>query len=694
MTARVADRLLVVGWDAADWILIDRLFAQGKMPVLRGLVERGARADLGTLEPKLSPLLWTSIATGKTADKHGILNFVEPKPDGSGLRVSASTSRKTKALWNILSQNGLVAHVVGWYASHPAEPIQGTVVTNLLQEGEPATASAAWPLLPGTAHPAERAERVAAVRQRAKDFPRETLRQLLPKVDEIGAGDARVETLVKLMSYAASVERAMVDALETSGAWDAAMVFFDAIDTVGHHFMQYRAPRMAHVSEREQRLFGGVMDAVYEWHDAALGRILDASGPGTTVILLSDHGFHSDHLRPNLSELPPERRMELESSWHRPQGVLVLSGPGVAKGAELASPTILDVAPTALAMLGLPAGADFDGRVLVEALRGLDTTGAPDRIASWDEVPGDAGLHPADLRQDPFEAADALKQLVDLGYMAALPGDVQGQLDLVRRESHFNLGVALMSRRRASEAIPHFERLVAERPAEVRYSICLGNCLLTIGRHADAARAAEALLAHDASNVEAQLVRAGALALSGDDAAAKAQIAALERLVRSRPELSVSIAGLLALAGRFGDARAHFEAAKARNPRDPAPHIGLARVQLALGGFEESAGHALDALDLTQALPEAHMLLGAALAWYGDLENALTSLSFAVKHEPGLVEAHRWLAVVAAKRGDTARGDEARAAIAQLASTVDRAATREPPFGVEAYAKKHGVAAA
>ena len=54
MTARLADRLLVVGWDAADWIVIDRLLAQGKMPMLRGLVERGARSDLGTLEPKLS----------------------------------------------------------------------------------------------------------------------------------------------------------------------------------------------------------------------------------------------------------------------------------------------------------------------------------------------------------------------------------------------------------------------------------------------------------------------------------------------------------------------------------------------------------------------------------------------------------------------------------------------------------------
>ncbi|MFM7260376.1 MAG: alkaline phosphatase family protein, partial [bacterium] len=112
MPTRTATRLLIVGWDAADWILINRLFAAGKMPVLRRLVDAGCRADLGTLEPKLSPLLWSSIATGKTADKHGILNFVEPKPEGGGLRVSTSTSRKAKALWNILSQSGLETRVV------------------------------------------------------------------------------------------------------------------------------------------------------------------------------------------------------------------------------------------------------------------------------------------------------------------------------------------------------------------------------------------------------------------------------------------------------------------------------------------------------------------------------------------------------------------------------------------------------
>ena len=688
MTARAAKRVLIIGWDAADWVLIDRLFSAGKLANLRRLVEAGARADLNTLEPKLSPLLWTSITTGKTADKHGVLNFVEPRPEGGGLRISSSTTRKTKALWNILSQNGLSTNVVGWYASHPAEPIRGSVVSNMLQEGEPAQANSPWPLITGTVHPVERVDAIAQARQRARAFDRESLRELLPNVDEIGINDARVQTLIKLMSYARSIERAALVALSSSAPWDATMIFFDAVDTVGHHFMQFVAPKMAHVSPREQRMFGGVMDRVYEWHDAALGRLLNAAGSDTTVILLSDHGFHSDHLRPNLSDLPPERRMELESSWHRPHGVLVMSGPGVKRAGEIASPNILDVAPTALALLGLAAGEDFDGRVLAEVL----TSAAPTRIASWDAVEGDAGLHPEEMRQDPFEAADALQQLVDLGYMAALPADVQGQLDLVRRESAFNLGVALMSRRKVHEAIPQFERLVAERPAEVRYALCLGNCLLSAARFRDAAASAQALLNHDANNIEAQMMRATALALAGDESAASTQLATIERSARDKPEWSLALGSMLMLCRRYDDARAHFAAAKQRDPRDPQGHISLARVELARGVFEPAAEHALDALDISQSLPDAHLLLGAALAWCGDYANARSSLEFALHFGDGQVEAHRWMALVAQLGGDAPLAAHSRERVhALLASVVER--PRDAAFGPVEFAAKHGLAA-
>src|SRR3989304_6145529 len=130
MTKRLAEKVLLIGWDAADWVMIRPLIEQGLMPTFAKMIEEGVSGNLATIRPILSPMLWNSIATGKRADKHGICGFVEPMPDGTGIRPITSTSRKTKAILNILSQNDRTSNVVGWFASHPAEPIRGTVVTD------------------------------------------------------------------------------------------------------------------------------------------------------------------------------------------------------------------------------------------------------------------------------------------------------------------------------------------------------------------------------------------------------------------------------------------------------------------------------------------------------------------------------------------------------------------------------------
>ena len=125
-------KVILLGWDAADWQIIEPLMNAGHMPALQKLVANGTSGNISTLQPPLSPMLWNSIATGKSAAKHGILGFVEPRADGSGVQPVTSTSRKTKAIWNIASQNGLSSTVVGWFASHPAEPVNGTIVSDQL----------------------------------------------------------------------------------------------------------------------------------------------------------------------------------------------------------------------------------------------------------------------------------------------------------------------------------------------------------------------------------------------------------------------------------------------------------------------------------------------------------------------------------------------------------------------------------
>lgn len=134
MSTRPARRVLLVGWDAADWRVIDPLLDAGRMPALESVVDQGVIGNLATIRPVLSPMLWTSIATGMRAYKHGIHGFTEPRPDGKGVTPVTNLSRKVKAVWNILQQNGLRSNVVGWWPSHPVEPIDGVMVTNHFQQ--------------------------------------------------------------------------------------------------------------------------------------------------------------------------------------------------------------------------------------------------------------------------------------------------------------------------------------------------------------------------------------------------------------------------------------------------------------------------------------------------------------------------------------------------------------------------------
>jgi hypothetical protein len=73
-------RVVVIGIDGAEWAVIDPLRAAGRLPVLDGLITRGARGRLGTFKPTLSPALWTTVATGVTPDVHGVENFVLQRP--------------------------------------------------------------------------------------------------------------------------------------------------------------------------------------------------------------------------------------------------------------------------------------------------------------------------------------------------------------------------------------------------------------------------------------------------------------------------------------------------------------------------------------------------------------------------------------------------------------------------------------
>lgn len=298
-------RVLLVGWDAADWGVIQPLLDAGHMPHLARLIERGVMGNLLTLQPMLSPMLWTSIATGKRPSKHGVHGFAEVSPDSGDIHPISSRSRTTKAIWNILHQQGKTCHVIGWWPSHPAEPLRGAMVSDLFHKAV-GSIEKPWPLPPGTVHPPELAEALTDLRVHPQEIEGDMLRAFVPRAPEIDQkADSRLGTLAMIVAECASVQAAATHVLATRRDWDFCAVYFDAIDHFSHGFMRYHPPRLAWVSPADQAMYADVVGGAYVFHDSMLGVLLELAGDDVTVVLMSDHGFHANHLRPR--DLPNEQ---------------------------------------------------------------------------------------------------------------------------------------------------------------------------------------------------------------------------------------------------------------------------------------------------------------------------------------------------------------------------------------------------
>jgi predicted AlkP superfamily phosphohydrolase/phosphomutase/tetratricopeptide (TPR) repeat protein len=464
-------RVLLIGWDAADWKVIQPLLEAGQMPNLARLMAGGVHGNIATIYPALSPMLWTSIATGKRAYKHGVHGFCEPLPDASGVRPISLLSRKTKAVWNILNQTGHRSVVVGWWPSHPAEPLNGVMVSNHFQHpvGEPGDMP---PLPPGTVHPASLAASLGELRVNPMELTGEFMRLFVPDYEKVDqAKDRRLHSLGKIVAETMSVHAAATELVETQ-TWDFAAIYYSGIDHFGHGFMRYHPPRLPWVTEEEFAIYQHVIVNAYCYHDAMLGTLLGFADENTTVILMSDHGFHADHLRPGYIPAEPAG----PAVEHRHFGILCLKGPALRVNERLFGAGLLDICPTVLTLFGLPAGKDMDGKVLLNAFKDPTAAGI-EPIESWDLMAGEAATHPAETRLDPVASAEAFKQLVELGYVAPPGKNAQENVEECVRELKYNLARAYRDGNRCGDAAALAEELWNRWPREHRFGILLLDCL-------------------------------------------------------------------------------------------------------------------------------------------------------------------------------------------------------------------------
>lgn len=698
-------KVLLIGWDAADWKVIHPLVDAGKMPHLARLIQRGIIGNLATIQPALSPMLWTSVATGKRAWKHGIHGFSEPDPVSGHIRPVTNLSRKTKAIWSILNQSGKHTITIGWWPSNPAEPLsRGVMVSNDFQSNHgPPTP---WPLKPHSIQPPRLEPYLKPLRFHPSELTETDLRPFLPGLDGLSRAeldevekDPRIQSLMKIIADCTSIHSAAT-ALIQNEPWDLMCVYYDAIDHFGHAFMKYHPPRRPQIDPRDFNLFHHCVEAGYLYHDMMLGTLMALAGSETTVILMSDHGFHPDDLRPN--QIP--REPAGPAVEHRPFGILAAAGPDLRRDEHIHGASLLDLCPTLLHLFGLPVGEDMDGKVLIDL---YDPAIAPpppiQRIPSWDLVDGDDGMHPPDRQIAPADSKAALDQLAALGYIDEPHPDQTRAREHTLRELDYNLAQAMIDGGLFPDALAILERLYATWPLEHRFGFKLAICYQNLGRGGDLRELVNTLIARRTQEAEEAKAHLQANAPADEQAAAAEQerVAAMsdaerqrhfrerrEWIAKSRPNLfslryleaSADIAerrfeealeklqlldsdfgarrNALNLRGavlqrlqRHAEARTAFEEALAIDPEFPQALLGLARTALAQRDFVTAAEHARASLGLHFFQPRAHYLLGMALLRMGHLREAEAALTTCTIQAPLFAAAFRSLSWIARLSG-------------------------------------------
>src|SRR5882724_7431144 len=670
-------KVLLIGWDAADWEHITPLLEEGLMPTLDSLINRGVMGNLATLQPILSPMLWNSVATGKLADKHGIHGFIEPDPVNGGARPYTSTSRKCKALWNILSQSGLRSNIVGWWASHPAEPINGTVITNAFG-GVKFDPEKGWVVPKGAIHPKERGPELA----RFKVFPNElTEAHILPFVPEAAKidqkKDKRLSSFAKVLSDNASVH-AVATALMESEPWDFTAVYYDGIDHFSHAFMPYHPPKLEWIKEDDFATYKDVVKGAYRFHDMMLERLLDLAGPETTVILCSDHGFESGSQRPHGTPREPAG----PAVWHRQYGIFVMAGPGIKRDERIYGASLIDVAPTVLTLFEIPIGEDMDGRPLLEA---FETPPSVKTIPSWETVPGECGMHVAGQQIDREQAKELMQQFAALGYIEDPSADKEKMAESSEIEAKYNVARTYLWKNRPDQAQPLLEDIVRRRPWEDRFLTQLAVCYYQGGYLAQAERVLFAMAdGAEPGAAGMSLLWAKIKLARGDLGGALQALLAAEAMNPQVPGVYIQIGDTYARLLQWQNAKIAYKKAIALDEDNALAFQGLSTVYRRLGANQQTVDCALRAVSLLHRLPLAHFNLGVALARSGENERASVAFETALRFRPEMINAHRYLATIHKSEGDNREKAEFhRSEVLRLTRSHGR-----PPAGADSKREK------
>ncbi|MDE0109182.1 MAG: alkaline phosphatase family protein [Bryobacterales bacterium] len=146
-------KLIFLGLDGLEPDLVERLLDEGKLPNLAKLRKQGRYSRLRTTYPALSPVAWSTFATGANPGKHNLFDFLNRNlrtylPELSSSRVrqpsrvwkigrwrvplskpAVDMRRKSRPFWALLGEHLVGSTVLRVPITFPPEPFQGRLLS-------------------------------------------------------------------------------------------------------------------------------------------------------------------------------------------------------------------------------------------------------------------------------------------------------------------------------------------------------------------------------------------------------------------------------------------------------------------------------------------------------------------------------------------------------------------------------------
>jgi predicted AlkP superfamily phosphohydrolase/phosphomutase len=381
-----AARVYMIGLDGATWDILDPLIKQGKLPVFKKLKENGAWARLQTFEPTLSAVVWTSIATGKSMHKHGIVDWFFVNKQRNQVPYSSSMKR-TPSIWEMIDEKGGRSVVLSWFVTDPPDTINGVMVSDsfapsLFQYFSSKESSRHFSdtVYPGTEFKGLLNYFNRIRREGALEYPRMVHEMGIPDYllryrERYGQDAEKVPTLNIWNSFlfCNRIEDLLVDYFLEKDDFDLFLAYYrfpdvffhfgtvfldkeyhDRIDTL----IENREPSAGDLAEFNLKMAEVSLPLLRD-KEIVLEKIYDrVVKENAYLIIASDHGFRLTSKGYNHYGFP--------SGILPPDGILMILGPDVKCNTEIHA-TVYDIAPSILYLSKLPVGRDMDGRPLLEA---------------------------------------------------------------------------------------------------------------------------------------------------------------------------------------------------------------------------------------------------------------------------------------------------------------------------------------